>query len=427
MRDLLHIPAPPAPLAPIRVAFSGGLDSTVLLYRLATDPSLRRRGIHAVHVNHGMHSDSARWALHCARTCASLEVALSVVAVRIVDDGTGPEAAAREARYRGFVQALQPGEILALAQHRDDQAETVLLRLLRASGSAGLGAMPAARMLAEHPVWRPLLRVSRADLLAYARAHRLTWIEDPSNLDARFDRNWLRRELLPLLRKRWPQADAALARSAELLRAEAELLAIETDRRLRALRTDAADELSVSALLACEPAWRARILRAFVQSLRLPPLPGGALEIIERDLLRARADANPQYRWRQARLSRWRDRLHAGPIREPLPANLDLALPANGEVLLPDGARLSWQGPPLVGARVRARRGGERIRLPGRQHSHSLAHALQQADVPIWERAHLPLLIAADGELLAAGDRVLSDRLAAVLAATGGQLRWIQT
>lgn len=427
MRDLPHLPAPPVPHAPIRVAFSGGLDSTVLLHRLANDPGLRQPGLSAVHVNHGLHPDAARWALHCARTCATLDVALSVVAVRVVDAGDGLEAAAREARYRGFAQTLQPGEILALAQHREDQAETVLLRLLRASGGAGLGAMPAVRMLGAHTAWRPLLRMPRSDLLAYARAHRLSWIEDPSNSDTRLDRNWLRQRLLPLLRERWPHADAALARSAELLRAEAELLAAETGCRLRAMQTDAANELSVSALLACEPDWRARILRAFVASLGLPPLPGGALAVIERDLLHARADAEPQYRWRDARLCRWRDRLHAGPMRRPLPVRLDLPLPASGEVSLPDGARLIWHGPALSEARVRARRGGERIRLPGRQHSHSLAHALQQADVPTWERPHLPLLFAADGELLAAGDRVVSDRLALLIAKQGGCLRWLHT
>ncbi len=246
-----------APDAPLLVGLSGGLDSTVLLHALAADAAVRARGLRAIHVRHDLQPAAAAWAQHCVEFCAAMQVALQVVPVHVrLGSGLGLEGAAREARHAAFAAALAPAEVLVLAHHRDDQAETVLLRLLRASGSGGLAAMRGSRLFAQGRLWRPLLELPRAALLGYAQAHELRWIDDPSNADAAFDRNFLRHRVLPVLRTRWPGADAALARSAALLAEDAALLAEEAQARLQLARTADPHTLSVPALCALSPAWR---------------------------------------------------------------------------------------------------------------------------------------------------------------------------
>jgi tRNA(Ile)-lysidine synthase len=410
------------PDAPILVGFSGGMDSTVLLHALAADPAVRARGLRAIHVDHALHVRSLEWAEHCIRTCASLGVELVVARLRVVDDGCGPEAAARSARLAAFAQALDAGEWLALAHHRDDQAETVLLRLLRASGGGGLAAMRPTRPFAEGMLWRPLLELPRAQLQDYAQAHDLRWIEDPSNAQPVFDRNYVRLEVLPVLARRWPNAAEGLARSAALLAEDADLLAQETARRLAQLQRLDPRWLDRDALRGESAPWRARLLRAWVESLGLPPLPARILTTIETDLLPARGDAEACVTWPGAEMRAWRDGLYASPGSTPLPADWALAWDGRLPLLLPTGDTLSCVDtgggdatPALAGLgelRLAARQGGERLRLPGRSHTHAVKKLLQSLAVPPWERERLPLAYAADGELLAVGDVLVSARMA---------------
>jgi tRNA(Ile)-lysidine synthase len=416
---------------PLLLGLSGGLDSTVLLHALAGRPAVRAAGLRAVHVDHGLHDDAGQWAAHCQRFCAGLAVGLSTVRVDIARDrGQGLEAAARDARYGAFAELLGPGESLVLAHHREDQAETVLLRLLRASGSDGLAAMQSRRPFAGGVLWRPLLELPRTLLLEYAQTHALDWIEDPSNAEHGLDRNFLRHRVLPVLAERWPQAARALARSASLLAEDVELLQAGAQERLQQVRATEADCLSVSALLALPRPWRARVLRLWLSGLGLPPLPGPALAVIESELLPARADARAQYRWAGAVLWRWRDLLHAQGERPALA--LDWTCEWNGvqALALPDGDQLAFRpggaGAPPMPERfvLTARRGGERITLPQRAHSHALRQCLQQAGVPPWQRERLPLLWSDDGELLAAGDRIISARLQRWCSTHDLQLDW---
>jgi tRNA(Ile)-lysidine synthase len=414
------------PAQPIVVGFSGGLDSGVLLHALAALPAARAHGLRALHVHHGLHPDADGWAAHCQRICAELGLALHVARVSVDHDlGIGLEAAARHARYAAFRAQLAEHEVLALAHHQDDQAETVLLRLLRASGSDGLAAMQQWRGLAPNSIWRPLLKQPRAALLAYAQANALHWIDDPSNAVHGPDRNFLRHQVLPLLRQRWPQAGAALARSAELLAEDAQSLRSEAAARLAGVLASDPATVSVTALLAQPAPWRARLLRLWIEQQGLPPLRGGAIAIIESQLLHARTDAQPQYRWQGVRMQRWRDLLHVGIEQQPLPVDWQATWDTHAPLQLPDGSRLQLDTPFDSPVLVRARRGGERIRLPGRSHHHSLRHVLQQQAVPPWQRERLPLLFAADGELLAAGDGILSARWQAWQEHSGARLGWI--
>ncbi len=218
------------------MAFSGGLDSTVLLHLLAQlARSEALPALSALHVHHGLQAAADGWPAHCQVVCRSLGIPLRVERVQVAVGGS-IEQAARDARYRAFQANLGEGQVLLTAQHLDDQAETLLFRLLRGAGLRGLAAMPASRPLGGGRLCRPLLGVSRAELEAYAQTHRLDWVEDPSNQDPRFSRNYLRREIMPRLASHWPQAVAGMARCAAHLREAEDLLAELAAIDLRACR-----------------------------------------------------------------------------------------------------------------------------------------------------------------------------------------------
>ena len=415
------------PPAPLWVGLSGGLDSSVLLHLLAHHPPARAARLRALHVHHGLHPQADVWTAHCEQLCATLDVELTIVPVRVAREaGGGLEAAARDARYRAFAATLADGDTLALGHHRDDQAETFLLRALRGSGPGGLGAMRRWRPLGSAQLWRPLLDTGRADLRAHAQAHAVAWIEDPSNRDVDFDRNFLRERVLPLLRERWPQVDSAFARSAGLL-ADADALLVDGD--VTALAHAAtADPACVSAskLRRLPPARRARVLRRWIAGLQLPALPGNGIERIEHDLLTARADAQACFVWQGVAVTRWRDLLHAGRQHPPLSADWRMAWDGRRPAALPGGGVLQLLGADALPApgMLQARRGSQRITLPGRDHSHSLKQVLLDLGVPPWRRAQLPLLSARGGEILAAGDLAYSAGFDAWLRQHRARLVW---
>ncbi|PZO07425.1 MAG: tRNA lysidine(34) synthetase TilS [Lysobacteraceae bacterium] len=418
----LTLPAAPGN-GPVTIAFSGGLDSTVLLHLATQDPRLRDRGLRALHVDHGLHPDSAHWAQACGDTCAALGIGFQSQRVLVQDRADGLEAAARAARHAAFLACQRDGELIALAHHRDDQAETLLLRLLRGSGD-GLGAMRALRAFGRGWLWRPLLAQPRAQLHAYALEHGLRWIDDPSNASEQHDRNFLRHRVLPVLRERWPQVDAGFARSAGLLATQQDLLASEDAKRLAQVQAMDPASLSVPALLAQPPGWQHRLLRRWTAQLGLPMLSAQALDTISAELLPARPDARAQFAWSGAVIHRWRDLLHAGQALAPLPDDWRAAWDGAQALTLPGGDRLQLSPARTFDAplQVRARQGGERLVLPGRRHSSELKRVLQDLGVPPWQRARLPLLFAPDGTLLAAGDVALSGRLRDWLADQGTRL-----
>lgn len=412
--------------APLLAAFSGGLDSCTLLHALAQDANLRRHGLRAIHIHHGLHPAADDWAVRCQAFCAALDLPLSVVRVHVQREGEGLEAAARRARYLAFAQALGESEVLVTAHHLDDQAETFLLRALRASGAEGLAAIRPWRRFAHGWHWRPLLDVPRQNLLAYAQAQALSWIEDPSNDDIRHDRNFLRHRVLPLLRQRWPQADAAFARSASLMAETVELLEDADAQALATARTADPQALSATALQGLSRGRRARVLRRWIGELGLPPLPGEGVMRIESDLLTASADSAAEFAWNGAVVRHWRDLLHAGRQRQALPSDWRTNWRGDAPLPLPGGGALELEGAiafaePL---RVSARQGGERIALPGRAHSHTLKNLLQELGVPPWEREALPLLSDGAGGLVAVADLAYSAGFDAWLRKAGARLHW---
>ena len=431
----LKLQSPRQPGRPVLLGYSGGMDSSVLLHLLAADEGIRAGGLRAIHVHHGLHAEADAWVAHCQRECDALGVPLQVVHVAVERDaGLGLEGAARKARHAAFVASMVGGEILALAHHLDDQAETFLLRALRGSGVDGLAGMCAWRAYPPGWLWRPLLDQPRTTLTRYAAEHRLCWVEDPSNASIAADRNLLRNQILPALRERWPAATSALAGSAALCAQASALLADEDAACLAQCSVASASTgavpdpalLSVAALRSLPEPRRARVLRLWVATLGLPPLPARAITRIESELLPAHVDAQPSCDWSGVRVERWRDLLHVARIHSRLPLDWAQSWMGESQLALPDGGRLALIGADKFDAplQVRARRGGERITLPDRRHSHALKHLLQDAAIPPWRRVHLPLLFDGDGELMAAGDRIVSARLQAWLEPRGARLQW---
>ncbi|MFL0336328.1 tRNA lysidine(34) synthetase TilS [Stenotrophomonas maltophilia] len=412
--------------APLLVGYSGGVDSTVLLHWLWRCAQASGTALRAVHVHHGLQPDADGWVLHCQQQCAALAVELAVHRVQIDNSaGLGLEGAARQARRAAFAAELHDDETLALAQHQDDQAETFLLRALRGSGVDGLAAMSARSQLGGQPLWRPLLAMPRSAVLDYAREHALSWIEDPSNGDDHADRNFLRLQVLPLLRQRWPHAAAALAGSATHCGQTRELLD-EEDAELIAHLEVAPRVLSLPLLRQVSPGRAARVLRAWVIGHGAAPLPATVLQQGLDELLPAGNDRRARVRWHDHAIQQWRDHAYLLPAQLPaLPPGWRAEWDGRAALALPDGGQLSLHGAAAFDhpLQVRAREGGERILLPGRQHSHALKDCLQREHLAPWRRAQLPLVF--DGpQLLAAADVVIAAPLQAWLQSRDAQLQW---
>jgi tRNA(Ile)-lysidine synthase len=421
---------------PILVSLSGGLDSTVLLHALARSQAARDRGLRAVHVDHGLHADSPMWARQCADFAEQVGVPLEARAVDIArTPGLGLEATARRARYGAIEEMLHAGEILALAHHRDDQAETVLLKLLRGAGPEGLGAMRMLRRLGRGFAWRPLLTLPRASLRSYAEQHKLVWIEDPSNADFSLDRNFLRIEVLPRIARRWPEAEASISQSAVWARAAADFIDDEAERALTHVQGLDPSTLRFREWLALPDALRDPVLRRWLRAIALPEPTQFQVAELVRQLAEAGEDRQPCVRWPGVEVRRYRELLHAlAPLQL---APLDWTAEFTGEALsLPSGigvlrlAALAADAPqPRLAkpALVRFRRGGENLRLSGTTHTRELRDLLQEAGIPPWQRSRLPLVFGDDGALLAVADLWLSDTGAEQLANANARLEWTVT
>jgi tRNA(Ile)-lysidine synthase len=406
------------------VALSGGPDSTALLHALAQLPQARARGLRALHVDHGLHNQSAQWALQCEAICNAWQIELRVLKVQVERaSGDGIEAAARKARYAVLADALREGERLVLGHHRDDQIETVLLKLLRGAGPEGLGGMRAQRELGRGLLWRPLLDLPRKRLCEYIDAHGLGFVTDPSNRDRRYSRNRLRHDVLPVLDAHWPHAGDAILHSARLSRAAADALATQWQAALNALLDPLTQSLDASGWHRLAPALREPLLDHWLHERGCTAPTTAQRTQIEKQI-HAREGRMPCVRWAGTELHIWKGRLWA---RQPLPAfDPQWESSWRGEPLaLPDGGLLTLSSPvalsrPLT---VRLRRGGERIRPAGDAHTRELRDLFQQAGLPPWQRTACPLIY--DGEtLIAVADRWLGASGKALFDALGSKPCW---
>lgn len=401
------------------LAFSGGLDSTVLLHQLVLwreqhpDVSVR-----AIHIHHGLSPYADSWVTHCQQLCAQWQVPLQVEYVTLRDEGLGTEAHARQARYQAFSLALRPGEVLVTAQHLDDQCETLLLALKRGSGPAGLAAMAEDSSFADTRLLRPLLTTPREQLLAHAQQYGLDWIEDESNQDDRYDRNFLRLRVAPLLQQRWPHFSRAVARSATLCAEQEQLLdELLADQLTSLISPQGA--LAITPLLTMSDVRRAALLRRWLAQHGAAMPSRDMLMRLWQEVALARDDAGPCLRlgaWEVRRYQQqlWWIKAVAGQSDSQF-AWQD----TNSPLLLPDGL---GQLRLVPGGELRAPHADEavsiRFRAPGMLHivgrhgGRKLKKIWQELGVPPWRRDTTPLLFYGDTLIAAAGVFVTHDGLA---------------
>ena len=412
------------------VAFSGGLDSTVLLDALCKGAGDSAVPIIAVHIDHGLQPDSADWSQHCERVATGRGVEYLCLSVNVqIESGKGPEAAAREARYTALRSVMHAGDWLLSAHHREDQAETLLLNLVRGSGPAGIAGIGAARRLGPGWLMRPLLGIERAELQSYAEAEDLHWLEDPSNRDRRFERNFLRHDIVPLLNARWPDIATRLQRSAGHAGEAAELLNELAAIDLKTLG-DRPERLPIDALLELSAARQRNVLRFALRKCGLSTPTAMQLSRVLEEVLPARPDAEPLVQWPGASVRRYRNRLYLLPEelgQQPVAtavAGRNVELGAGlGMLRFEPGAKNGLSAALFSDQlRLEFRQGGEEFKPVGHRHTRKLKKLLQEEGVVPWMRDRLPLLYSGE-RLIAVGDLWLA---ADAVADTGFAVRWQQ-
>jgi tRNA(Ile)-lysidine synthase len=389
------------------VGFSGGLDSTVLLHVLhqLSQQADFHWTLRALHINHGMQLNADAWERHCELACKSLSIDLQVENVRADFGQSLPvadiENAARRVRYEAFENQLRAGEALLLAHHLDDQMETFLLRLMRGSGLKGLAGIPITRSLGKSFLYRPLLGFERQQLAAYARAEQLLWLEDESNEDEKFDRNFCRQALLPLLATRWPGYRDSWLKTSALAAEGHELLEELATIDLTTLRTERPSVIQIEPLQLLSNARRRNLLRHWLQKIAVPELGWNRLQQLNNEVLGIKAGSGARLVGDGFQLRRYKKRLYALKIPPELdpPSQLQwdtsklevIELPDNGTLISKttagNGLALPLPGP----LQIRYRQGGESCQLPGRPNK-SLKKLLQEQEIEPWLRDRIPLL-----------------------------------
>jgi tRNA(Ile)-lysidine synthase len=412
------------------VAFSGGLDSTVLLHQLTL---LRQRlpelHLRAIHIHHGLSANADSWANRCRALCQQWNVPFLLERITVDGRDKGIEAAAREGRYQAFRRHLLPGEALVTAQHLDDQCETLLLALKRGSGPAGLAAMPSSMTLGEHRLLRPLLRCRRAELEQWAHQHQLCWVEDESNQDTRYDRNFLRQRIMPLLNARWPHFADAAARSAALCGEQEQLLdELLAESLQQRMQPDGA--LQIADFHTLSEARRAALLRRWIALCGGKMPSRDAMQRLWLEVICAREDAAPRLRLGDHEVRRYRQALYWLPLRPSLRDEV-LAWPDMQQPLsLPHG--LGTLCLAQTGTEIRPPRADETVSIRfqaqgsfaivGRGGHRPVKKLWQECGVPPWQRETTPLIYYND-TLIAALDTFVC-REGSAVSGTGWHIDW---
>ena len=417
------------------VAYSGGLDSHVLLHAMAQIRDQLKGSLRAVHIDHGLQPEAETWLQHATEQSRLLGIKLTTLKLELKPiKGESLEATAREARYQAMRSLISANEMVVTAQHQNDQAETLLLQLMRGSGPSGLASMPESAPFGDGLLARPLLNFTRTELAAYAKQHSLNWVEDSSNSDLRFDRNFIRHQLMPLIKQRWPACNTTLSRSARHCAEAQQLINQLAMADLQQLESKNIATLSVTGLKQLPPPRCRAALRYWIeeQGFQLPSTK--KLDRIMDEVLSAAEDRTPLVVWPGVEIRRFRDQLfalkplakHNATIRIPWLQGRQLQLPeglgqlhieqATEDAINPD----LWQQGEIE---IRFRQGGERCQYQNETITRSLKRVFQERlKTPPWLRDRVPLIYI-DGELAAVADYFVCKPFTAT-GQPGIKLRW---
>ena len=428
------------------VGYSGGLDSHVLLHVIIE--LIGKKRITAVHVNHQLSSNSDIWQKHCEDRCLEIGVDIICKTVSIKNRGTGIEDAARNARYSVFEKLLKKNDLLILAHHADDQIETMLFRLFRGSGIKGMSGMPISRLLGNGELFRPLLPFFRRDLESYASANQINWIEDDSNLDIAFDRNFIRHKLIPTINERWPNSSFKLNRSVNIF-AESDflinILAQKDFKIVKEVSERVGWSISIDKLNGFEIIRQKNILRYWFNLHNLTLPSHAVLDNALNQMIGSKIDAEPIVSWGDLQLRRFNKKLYLLPLnfedpnysvkkkkgRELLEKN-SIKWDGSSHLILPDSSSLCVKLKMKGGLRIdvkknleiRFRSGGERCKPQGRSGSNTLKKLFQEYSLEPWLRNNIPLIYI-DNRLAAVGDLWVCDEFCAEPDELGIQLEWL--
>ncbi len=417
------------------VAYSGGVDSHVLLHLVALSQDLKLK-VTAVYIDHGLQVEANEWAEHCERIALALGVDFKCIKVDINKiAGQSLEELARDARYQALKSLLGENDIVLLAQHRDDQMETVLLQLFRGSGVQGLSGMPLSKTFGKGLMCRPLLDVSKQQIIEYAEATKLGWVEDPSNKSDDFDRNFLRNQIVPQLKKKWPALDKTISRSARHCANNHHLTEVLAKELLSHIAEDDQSVLDIKQLLVLDVDRQYLVIRQWFKANQLRMPSEKIVQNIVNEVVHADESKKPEIRGQGYRIKRYRtklfclkpsivDRVDGEQVWAK--GSMELKLESHSRLLISDSdkgiLKQVWESATIV---VKYRQGTEKIRLPGRKGSHSLKKLYQEKAIPPWQRSYIPLIylddnLAAVADLWISADYFSDERQACY------QLDWVK-
>ncbi len=385
----------------IWIAYSGGVDSHVLLHLAQQTLSTK---LHVIHIHHGLQVQADDWARHCSQICQQLQVDFHLIHVQInINCGDSIEALAREARYQAIQNIIAENDLVLTAQHANDQVETILLQLFRGAGVAGLAAMPSLSRLGLGWLGRPFLTCSRQKILDYAKQHQLQWVEDVSNQNSRFERNFLRHEIIPKLSQRWSHITQTLQRVAQH-QAEANQLLQELARQDLQTCTTLQQSLKIEPLQNLSIARQRNVIRYWLKSKNFIMPSALHLQQILTECIQAKPDAQPLIKWKNVEIRRYQNTLFAMSTLPSIPQkgivfkwhpDKILTLPIGKlTAILTKKSGLQTQGE----LKIKFRQGGEKLYLRG--HLRSVKKLLQQSYIPPWLRPFIPLIYL-DNQLVA--------------------------
>jgi tRNA(Ile)-lysidine synthase len=388
------------------VALSGGVDSVVLLHLLHQLQKTKKFTLKASHVHHGLSKNAEKWVKFCEKLCTKLSVSLDVHRIKLPQKKSlGIEGEARQLRYEKLLQSQT--DLVVLAHHEDDQAETFLLQLIRGAGVKGLSSM--AYFDTTRRLWRPLLNTSRFDIESYAKKHKLKWIEDESNQNIDFDRNFMRSKVLPILKNRFNHIIKVISRSASHL-AEAQHLLddlAKIDLKSHLKSSNYQHKLQVKTLDKLSNARAKNVLRYWLEiNAQLMPSKD-LLDELLRQVLTAKKDATIKIQLsKEFEIRRYQDEIYIVPKDIKRQKDYEIIWAGESEIILPNGQKLKFKKVKGRGIhlkflrdqklKIRNRQGGESYKPDSKRPTKKIKQLLQESDLPPWERENLPLIFVGD-------------------------------